>query len=76
MTDSPAAFISADGWYLTHPDVRPNEPRIFYRVALWRVEADGTILGMIPVVAPASMTRGPAKLYIPPTATGGVYVHI
>lgn len=43
-------YLPADGWYFTHPN---NEgasfERTFYRVALWRVEEDGTIVGLISV---------------------------
>lgn len=71
-----AQFIPAAGWYFTHPNVTPNEPRIFYRVAMWRVESDGAIVGMVSINYPESPAAPPANRLVAPPPVRGIYVHI
>uniref|UniRef100_UPI00035C1AF4 hypothetical protein n=1 Tax=Xanthomonas oryzae TaxID=347 RepID=UPI00035C1AF4 len=41
-------YLPADGWYATYPQAADaDEPRVFQRVALWRVAPHGKIVGLI-----------------------------
>ena len=70
-------YLPADGWYFTHPN---NEgasfERTFYRVALWRVEEDGTIVGLISVQLGREHATAPVRLISPPRGEGAQYVHV
>lgn len=76
MANPNHTFIPASGWYFTHPNEDNAEhPRTFYRVALWRIDYDGTTHGLISVVEPGTPTELP-RLHAPPAAAGGQYVHV
>jgi len=69
--------LSADGWYFTFPNSEgASFPRTFFRVALWRIEDDGTIVGLISVRLGSEHASEPVRLMSPPRARGAQYVHI
>ncbi|PTT65185.1 hypothetical protein [Stenotrophomonas sp. HMWF003] len=78
MSDNPSyQYLPAEGWYFTHPNSEgASFPRTFYRVALWRVETDGSILGLISVRLGSEHAADPVRLISPPRGKGAQYVHM
>lgn len=69
-------YMPADGWYMTFPNPDRNMHRVFYRVALWRIDADGTVIGLIsPRLGPGPHCQEPICLHEPPKSIDGQYVH-
>lgn len=75
--DSNYTYMPADGWYMTHPNNPGSFPRTFYRVAMWRIDAEGTVVGMISVRLGPGQEKEPGlvRLHAPPRSTDGQYVH-
>jgi len=74
--DVPYHYLPADGWYMTHPNpAGATFPRTFYRVALWRVDPDGTIVGLISPRRGAADAADVTRLLTPPRGEGAHYVH-
>lgn len=78
MPDSnPYQYLPADGWYYTHPNSQGSGfARTFYRVALWRLDEDGTIVGLISVRLGREHAAAPVRLISPPRGEGAQYVHV
>lgn len=70
-------YLPADGWYYTHPNSQGSGfARTFYRVALWRLDEDGTIVGLISVRLGREHAAAPVRLISPPRGEGAQYVHV
>jgi hypothetical protein len=69
-------YMPADGWFMTLPSPDGNTRRVFYRVAMWRIETDGTVVGLVSVrIGRGQYNQEPVRLHAPPRAIEGQYVH-
>ncbi|MBB4727929.1 hypothetical protein [Xanthomonas arboricola] len=72
----PYNYIPAEGWYMTHPNQGGSHPRTFYRVAMWRIDPNGAVVGLISLrLGPGLYDQEPVRLHEPPRSTDGQYVH-
>lgn len=70
-------YLPADGWYFTFPNSEgASFPRTFFRVALWRIEEDGTTVGMISCRLGSDHASEPVRLLAPPRGKDALYVHM
>jgi hypothetical protein len=76
MSEETYQYLPADGWYMTFPNAAGAPfPRTFFRVALWRIEKDGSVQGLISTRLSREHAAEPVRLIAPPRAEGGQYVH-
>ncbi|ALS93456.1 hypothetical protein [Xanthomonas oryzae] len=69
-------YLPADGWYATYPQAADAaEPRVFQRVALWRVAPHGTIVGLISS-PDNNQDESESQLLSAPRVLGVHYIHI
>lgn len=77
MSDASYQYLPADGWYMTFPSpAGAPSARTFFRVALWRIESDGSVQGLISPRLSKEHAAQAVSLITPPRAEGGQYVHI
>ncbi|MGE6332520.1 hypothetical protein [Stenotrophomonas sp. NPDC077659] len=77
MANDASTHLPADGWYFTFPNGEgASFPRTYYRVALWRIDPDGTVVGLISPRLGKEHAADVTRLISPPRGEGTQYVHI